>query len=53
MPKNAGPTVHVKGRESKLPPKAQQSPASNFKGKAISFLLNYKLCKDFFSRPRF
>ena len=35
MPKNAGPTVNVKSRESKLPPRAQQSPASNFKGKAI------------------
>ena len=35
MPKNVGPTVHVKGRESLKPPRAQQSPASNFKGKAI------------------
>ena len=64
MPKNAGPTVHVKGRESKLPPKAQQSPASNFKGKAIknkqfgtpaskiSNTINATVCKDNIYYPK-
>ena len=28
-----GPTVHVRNRDSKLPPRAQMSPATNLKSK--------------------
>lgn len=36
MTKNVGPTLNVKNRDSKLPPRAHQSPATNLKSKAIA-----------------